>query len=163
MSESPNPAALLRDLVSTEPLPGRRVLLYGGSDAPLAVWLAAAGAEVAILDPSRDVVLAALRETRDAGVERRVRGVETSSTELSMFADFAFDLIVLHPGPPFDLAELARVLRPGARLVSLVPLDETLAAAHFGSLRAYPSPSGFHAPWNRPAALLWTARRPPTS
>jgi SAM-dependent methyltransferase len=157
MSENRQPADFLRELLSTEPLPGRRVLLYGVADARLAVWLAAAGAELAILDPSRDTVLAALRLTREAGVERRVRGVEAPTTDLPMFADLAFDLLVLQPGTPFDLSELARVLRPGARLISLVPL--TPPAAYFTELRQLTAPSGLRAPWSRPAPLLWTARR----
>jgi SAM-dependent methyltransferase len=112
---------------------------------------------LAILDPSRDTVLAALRHTREAGVERRVRGVESPTTELPMFADLAFDLLVLLTGTPFDLSEFARVLRPGARLISLVPLDAP--AAHFTELRQLPAPSGLRVPWSRPAPLLWTARR----
>lgn len=159
MSASRQPAEVLKELLSAQPLPGCRVLLYGGGDAALAVWLAAAGAEVAVLDASRDAVIRVLEQTRQAGVERRVRGVESASTQLSMFADVAFDLLVLSPGAPYELSELARILRPGARLVSAVPLDEPSARPLFTSLRPYPSSARFRLPWFRPAPLFWTSRR----
>ncbi len=157
---NPRPQSeILRQLLAAEPLPGRRILLYGGGDALLSAWLAAEGAEVAILDSSRDAVLAAIAHVQAAGVGRRVRGVEISSADLRMFADLAFDLLVLSPGAPFDLAELARILRPGARLVSSVPLDASAVSPHFTALRRHSAAAFFRLPWSRPAPLFWTARR----
>lgn len=159
MSQTDQPGLLLRELIAAEPLPGLRILLYGASDAALAVWMAEAGAELALLDPSRDVALEALRQTNEAGAGRRVRAVETRSTALPMFADFAFDLIVVQAGIPFELAEFARILRPAARLVSAVALDPADAARHFSAVLSHPAPSGLRALLRRRAPLYWSARR----
>jgi SAM-dependent methyltransferase len=164
-----NPATacpeFLKLLLAAEPLPGRRVLLYGASGASLCNWLAAEGAEVAVLSASRDTVLSSLHHARAAGVERRVRAIESSTAQLPMFADLAFDILVLLPGQPFLLHELARILRPGARLISAVPLDPASVRPHFTSLRRHRPGSRFRLPlpWARPAPTLWTARRPSAS
>lgn len=156
---------ILKLLLASEPLPGRRVLIYGGSDAALCNWLAAEGAEVAVLTASRDTALSFFDHARSAGVERRVRAIESSAAELPMFADLAFDLLVLLPGQPFHFEELARILRPGARIVSAVPLDSASVRTHFTAVRCHSPGSGFRIPipWARPAPALWTARRPSAS
>jgi SAM-dependent methyltransferase len=118
----------------------RRVLEVGCGWGELAAWLAAeTGAEVVAVDLSPRMVELA----RERGVDARVGDVQ----ELP-FADASFDVAVaawmLYHVPDLDraLAELARVVRPGGRLVAV-----TNSAFHLQELRdlvgSGPSPSTF--------------------
>jgi 2-polyprenyl-3-methyl-5-hydroxy-6-metoxy-1,4-benzoquinol methylase len=101
-----------------EPLAGKRVVDFGCGSGETGLWMANEGAEVYLLDSSREVVDAALERARSCGLERRVRGIVVQGSKLDMFADRGFDLVLTRglPGPEM-LAELARAMKPGARLV----------------------------------------------
>ena len=110
--------ALLED-----PLPGRRVLDYGCGPADFGIWMATEGAEVTLLDLSPKAIQLGLKRAAASGVARRVKGVAADATRLDMFADEAFELVfacaslhhtLKYPGA---VEELARVMKPGARLV----------------------------------------------
>jgi SAM-dependent methyltransferase len=109
--------------LESEPLPGKRVLDYGCGPADFGVWMATEGAEVTLLDLSPLAIELGLRRAQASGVSRRVKGVAADASKLDMFADAAFDVVfacaslhhtLKYPGA---MEELARVMRPGARLV----------------------------------------------
>lgn len=106
-----------------EPLRGKRVLDYGCGPADFGIWMATESAEVTLLDLSPKAVELGLRRAAASGVTRRVKGVAADATRLDMFADCAFDLVFacasLHHTMKYAgaLEELARIMRPGARLV----------------------------------------------
>lgn len=109
--------------LEAEPLPGKRVLDYGCGPADFGLWMATEGAEVTLLDLSPLAIELGLKRAKASGVTRRVKGVAADASKLDMFADAAFDLVfacaslhhtLKYPGV---LVELARVMRPGARLV----------------------------------------------
>jgi SAM-dependent methyltransferase len=111
-------AAVLED-----PLPGRRVLDYGCGPADFGIWMATEQAEVTLLDLSPKAIELGLRRAAASGVSRRVKGVAADAARLDMFADQAFELVfacaslhhtLKYPGA---VEELARVMKPGARLV----------------------------------------------
>jgi Methylase involved in ubiquinone/menaquinone biosynthesis len=106
-----------------EPLTGKRVLDYGCGPADFGIWMATESAEVTLLDLSPRAIQLGLRRAQASGVARRVKGVAADAARLDMFADCAFDLVfacaslhhtLKYPGA---LEELARIMRPGARLV----------------------------------------------
>ena len=106
-----------------ELLQGRKVLDYGCGTGTWGVMLATEGAEVALLDLSPVAIEVGLRRARVHGVADRVRGYARDASDLSCFADGEFDLIhacaavhhtLKYPGA---LEELARVLKPGGRLI----------------------------------------------
>ncbi|MBI5282633.1 MAG: class I SAM-dependent methyltransferase [Candidatus Solibacter usitatus] len=109
--------------LEAEPLAGKRVLDYGCGPADFGLWMAAESAEVTLLDLSPLAIELGLKRAQASGVARRVKGVAADAAKLDMFADGAFDLVFacasLHHTMkyPGALEELARVMRPGARLV----------------------------------------------
>lgn len=111
------------DALLEDPLPGRRVLDYGCGPADFGIWMATEQAEVTLLDLSPKAVELGLKRAAASGVARRVKGVAADASRLDMFADHAFELVfacaslhhtLKYPGA---VAELARVMKPGARLV----------------------------------------------
>lgn len=109
--------------LEVEPLAGKRVLDYGCGPADFGLWMATESAEVTLLDLSPLAIELGLRRAQASGVARRVKGVAADAARLDMFADGAFDLVFacasLHHTMkyPGALEELARIMRPGARLV----------------------------------------------
>jgi len=152
-------SACLREALAAEPLPGKRVLDYGCEDAQYGLWLAAESAEVTLLDGSQQAIDAAIEKAREAGVIRRVKGIVALGTSLDMFADLAFDLVLLHAGTPWDAGELARIMRPHARLVSCLRMEECPLGPEFETPREWGEAPQFRLPWQKRESGVWTAMR----
>lgn len=104
----------------TEPAAGKAVLDVGCGEGALAVSLHRKGAAVTAADSSWPMVAAARERTGDADCP--VALVQAKGEQLP-FADASFDLVVaktvlcfVGDDQPF-VSEMARVLRPGGRLV----------------------------------------------
>ncbi len=112
--------ATLRALES-EPLHGRKVLDYGCGPGDFGLWMACRGADVTLLDLSPAAIELGLRRAKASGLV--VRGIAADASNLKMFGDAEFDLVfacaALHHTLKYPGAaqELARVMKPGARLV----------------------------------------------
>lgn len=113
--------AATMEALEAEPPAGRKVLDYGCGPADFGLWLATEGAQVTALDLSPAAVELALKRARASGVS--VRGIAAHAGRLEMLGDGEFDLVfacaALHHTMkyPGALEELARILKPGARLV----------------------------------------------
>ena len=113
--------AATMETLEAEPPAGRTVLDYGCGPADFGLWLATEGAQVTVLDLSPAAVELALKRARASGVS--VRGIAAHAGRLEMLRDAEFDLVfacaALHHTMkyPGALEELARILKPGARLV----------------------------------------------
>lgn len=110
--------------LASEPLAGKHVLDYNSGTAEFGTWMATEFAEVHLLDPSPANIALGLERAQASGVARRVKAIHlTNPAELDMLADSAFDLVftrtplaeIAHT--PCALDEIARILKPGARLV----------------------------------------------
>ena len=105
------------------PLAGLRVLDYGCGPADFGVWMATEGAEVTLLDISQTAVDLGILRAAASGVGDRVRGIAADASRLPQLADASFDLVFacasLHHTMKYEgaVGELARVVRPGGRLV----------------------------------------------
>lgn len=114
---------MLLEAILGRPLAGCRTLEYGCGTGDWALVMAAEGAEATLLDLSPVAIEVGLRRARASGVASRVRGVSRDASELSCFETGEFDLIVacaaLHHTLkyPNALAELARILKPGGRIL----------------------------------------------
>src|SRR4029078_11076059 len=93
----------------------------GGGSGSLAVPLAAAGAEVTVVDVSIDALATFLRGGAEAGVSDRVRAVQGEVEALSEVVPAgSYDLVLAHgllenvPDRALALSPLALVLKPGA-------------------------------------------------
>ena len=125
-AEGPNAAALAVEAV-LEASP-RRVLEVGGGPGEAAERIAATGAHVEAVDISERMV----ELTRERGISARVGDVQELPFEDGSF-DAALAAWMLYHVRDVEqaLAELARVLRPGGRLVAV-----TNGVDHFRELRA---------------------------
>jgi SAM-dependent methyltransferase len=98
-----------------------KVLDYGCGPADFGLWMATEGADVTVLDLSPAAIEVALKRARASGVT--VRGISADACELGMLKDAEFDVVfacaALHHTLkyPGAVEELARVMKPGARLV----------------------------------------------
>jgi len=107
--------------LEAEPLRGIKILDYGCGPADFGLWLATEGADVTLLDLSPAAIELALRRAHASAVA--VRGIAADASRLIMLGDGEFDLVfacaALHHTLkyPGALEELARIMRPGARLV----------------------------------------------
>jgi SAM-dependent methyltransferase len=107
--------------LEADPARGCRVLDYGCGPADFGLWLATEGADVTLLDLSPAAIELALRRAQASAVG--VRGIAADASRLDMLRDGEFDLVfacaALHHTLkyPGALAELARIMKPGARLV----------------------------------------------
>ncbi len=114
--------ATLRALMEI-PLEGLNVLDYGCGPADFGVWMATEGARVTLLDISQTAVDLGLLRAAASGVSARVQGLAADASHLPQLADSSFDLVfacaALHHTMKYEGAveELARVVRPGGRLV----------------------------------------------
>jgi ubiquinone/menaquinone biosynthesis C-methylase UbiE len=107
--------------LEAEPLAGRQVLDYGCGPADFGIWMATEGADVTLMDLSPAAIELGLRRAQASGV--CVRGVAADASCLSMLGDGEFDMVfacaALHHTLKYAGAveELARIMKPGARLV----------------------------------------------
>lgn len=114
--------ATLHEL-SQMPLEGLRVLDYGCGPADFGLWMATEGACVTLLDLSPLAIELGLKRAAASGAAARVDGVAADASCLPMLPAAEFDLVfacaALHHTMkyPGALEELARVMKPAARLV----------------------------------------------
>jgi len=125
-----------------EPLRGGRVLDYGCGPADFGVWMATEGAVVTLLDLSPTAIELGLMRARASGVGERVRGLAADASRLLQLETASFDLVfacaALHHTLKYAGAaeELARVVRPGGRLILCETWGENPALQAARRLRA---------------------------
>ena len=134
---------------------GTKLLELGGGDGTTALPAAKRGADVLIVDISRNLVAAGNRRAREAGLSN-LTFREGDACNLQGIEDARFDLVVsifgaMFAPKPFDVAkEMVRVTRPGGRIVmgNWIPNDPTLVAQLLKISAAYtpPPPEGFVSP-----------------
>jgi SAM-dependent methyltransferase len=109
--------------LTSQPLEDLAVLDYGCGPGEWGVFMATEGADATLLDISPVAVELGMRRARANGVAGRVRGIARDASDLSCFRDGEFDLVFANAALhhtlkyPNALEELARVIRPGSRLV----------------------------------------------
>ena len=124
------------------PLAGLRVLDYGCGPADFGVWMATEGADVTLLDISPKAIEVGMSRAEASGVGERVRGLAADASRLPQLETALFDLAFasasLHHTLKYAGAaqELARVVRPGGRLVLCETWGENPALGVARKLRA---------------------------
>jgi ubiquinone/menaquinone biosynthesis C-methylase UbiE len=107
--------------LEAEPLVGKKVLDYGCGPADFGIWMATEGAGVTLLDLSPAAIELGLKRAKASSVE--VRGIAADASCLNMLGAREFDMVfacaALHHTLkyPGAVAELVRIMKPGARLV----------------------------------------------
>ncbi len=103
------------------------VVDVGGGTGDLAASLARQGHSVTVVDPSPDALASLDRRTSEAGVNRRVQGVQGDAADIvRLIGHQAVDVVVCHrvldvlDSPEQALEAMAAVLRPGGVLSLLV-------------------------------------------
>jgi ubiquinone/menaquinone biosynthesis C-methylase UbiE len=134
---------------------GTRLLEVGGGDGTTALPAAKRGADVLVVDISRNLVEAGNRRAAAAGLSN-LSFREGDACNLQGIEDAKYDLLVsifgaMFAPKPFDVAkEMVRVTRPGGRIVmgNWIPNDPTLVAQILKISAAYtpPPPEGFISP-----------------
>lgn len=134
---------------------GLEVLDLGCGDGTTALPEAKLGANVLGVDIARNLVEAAARRAKEAGLTN-ITFQEGDASDLRDLADQSFDLVVSIFGAmfaprPFDVAKaMVRVTRPVGRIVmgNWIPNDPTLVAQVLKISSAYspPPPEGFISP-----------------
>lgn len=110
--------ALLLDLIG--PVAGKQLLDVGCGDGSLSVRLAQSGADVTGVDTDPRMLAAACRRAEDAASHIVL---VTGDAQTLPFADSSFDIVLavtvlcFVSKPERAFCEMARVLRPGGRLV----------------------------------------------
>jgi SAM-dependent methyltransferase len=136
-------ARLLDDALDTVRLPGRTptVLDCGGGSGTFAVPLAAAGAEVTVVDISADALATLVRRAEETGVAGLVHPVQGDADLLGdLLTDRRFDLVLAHgileavDRVDVAFAGIAAAVRPGGLLSVLVvnPVAAVVARALAG-------------------------------
>lgn len=100
-----------------EPVAGEAILDLGVGGGALSRRLAMAGVRVTGVDPSDVVIAAARRRIGDAGMFLPGRGEAIPLLDMSMDKAASVNVLYFWPALGPVMAELARVLRPGGRLV----------------------------------------------
>lgn len=131
-----------------QPAAGERICEIGFGPGRTLALLAAAGADVIGLDVSPDMVKIAGRRNADAIATGRVE-LHHSDGNTIPFPDDSLDAalavynVYFWPDPATTLADLARTLRPGARLVLVSLADDYPLSARFDrSIYRVPTEAG---------------------
>jgi demethylmenaquinone methyltransferase/2-methoxy-6-polyprenyl-1,4-benzoquinol methylase len=125
-----------RAVAALQAAPGQTVLDLATGTGDLALAVAHAGARVVGLDPSPGMLALAADKARAAGLESRVALVVGDAQSLA-FPDASFDAVGIAfgirnvPDRPRALAEMARVVRPGGRVVVLELAEPRSPLARF--------------------------------
>jgi SAM-dependent methyltransferase len=119
-----------------KPAPGERICEIGFGPGGTLSLLAAAGAEVIGLDVSPDMVKIAARRNADAITTGRMELHHSDGTRIplpddSLDAALAVYNLYFWPNPAATLADLARTLRPGGRLVLVSLADDYPLSSRF--------------------------------
>jgi SAM-dependent methyltransferase len=134
---------------------GMQVLDLGGGDGTTALPEARLGADVVVIDISRNLIEAGTRRAAEEGL-KNIRFEHGDASRLDGVLDDSFDLVVsifgamFAPDPFAVAAEMVRVTRAGGRIVmgNWIPGDPTLVAQLLKISAAYapPPPAGFVSP-----------------
>jgi ubiquinone/menaquinone biosynthesis C-methylase UbiE len=137
---------------------GMKVLDVGCGDGTTALPAAKLGADVLGVDIARNLVEAGNKRAAEQRLSN-VKFQEGDATHLDGLPDKSFDLVMsifggmFAPKPPEVAKEMARVTKPGGRIVmgNWIPNDPTLVAQILKISSAYtpPPPEGFVSP------MLW--------
>ena len=148
-------AIIHTDLIHRYVNPGDRVLDAGSGPGRFSIAVAGLGATVTALDLSERQLQIAKERVGEAGLLERVDGfVRADITDLSMFPDGCFDVVVCYGGALSYVceyrkkaaAELVRVVRPeGILLISVMSrFGATADLVRRPSMQVLKDPEGWH-------------------